>query len=653
MVVGVLVDDSIVVLENIHRWMKNGADPKTAAIQGRNEIGLAAVSISLVDVVIFLPVALLTGLVGNIFREFSLAFVTAVLVSLLVSFTITPVLASRLNNRDNLEGEKWMRGFARRFERWFGKLESFYRGVLEWALDHRGRVVLIASVLMIGSIALIPLGFIGADFMPATDRGEFAVNTKMPLGTTLDENNAALGRIEQYIMKNPDVEQVLTVIGQVETEQGVTTNPRLGSIQVKLKGKKERARATRLTQNDIARFAGDIPGMEVTINDIGIFGTANGSPIQYEIRGQDLDSVQVAAEYVVKTMKDVKGARDVQTSYELGTPEMQIIVDREKAANSFLTPGEIAGALRNAINGTVVTRFRTGEVEVDVRSLLAPRYRNDPSAVTDIEIKNHIGQMVKLGEVARIERTSGPSTITRKDRERLVTVSANVQGRALSEVQGDFDKAMASYKPPQGVSFFAFGDVENMRTMMTDMMKAILLSILFVYMILVTLYESYIHPFVVMFSVPVAIIGALLGLALTGYTLSMFSMIGILILMGLVTKNGILLVDFTNQLREQGMDRRQALLTAGPMRLRPILMTTLTMVVGLMPLALALGEGSEMRAGMGIVIIGGLISSLLLTLVLVPVMYTFLDRFSKKRRTHETHVPQPVSSEVREITAAA
>jgi HAE1 family hydrophobic/amphiphilic exporter-1 len=252
--------------------------------------------------------------------------------------------------------------------------------------------------------------------------------------------------------------------------------------------------------------------------------------------------------------------------------------------------------------------------------------------------------MVKLGDVARLDRTSGPSSITRKDRERLVTVSSNVTGRSLGEVQGDFDKEMAKYRPPNGVTFFAFGDVENMRTMISDMMKAIFLSILFVYMVLVSLYESYVHPFAVMFSVPVALIGALLGLALTGYTLSMFSMIGILILMGLVTKNGILLVDFTNQLRAKGMDRREALLTAGPMRLRPILMTTMTMVLGMVPLALALGAGSDMRAGMGIVIIGGLISSLLLTLVLVPVMYTFLDRFSREQAKSPAIEGVPVSA---------
>jgi HAE1 family hydrophobic/amphiphilic exporter-1 len=224
-------------------------------------------------------------------------------------------------------------------------------------------------------------------------------------------------------------------------------------------------------------------------------------------------------------------------------------------------------------------------------------------------------------------------------------ISANVVGRSLGEVQGDFDKEMAKYTPPTGVSFFAFGDVENMRTMISELITAILLSVLFVYMILVTLYESYVHPLAVMFSVPVALVGALLGLAMTGYSLSMFSMIGILILMGLVTKNGILLVDFTNQLRAKGMDRREAILTAGPLRLRPIIMTTATMVVGLMPLAMSLGTGSDMRAGMGIVIIGGLISSLLLSLVLVPVMYTYLDRFSRRVKTVEEPqlVPVPVT----------
>jgi hydrophobic/amphiphilic exporter-1 (mainly G- bacteria), HAE1 family len=631
MVIGVLVDDSIVVLENIHRWLKKGADPRTAAINGRNEIGLAAVSITMVDVVTFLPIALLTGLVGKIFREFSIVFVTAVLMSLLVSFTVTPLLASRLNNARNIEGEKWMHWFTEWFQRRFKDLEEFYRRVLIWALNHRGRIVLIATAAMIGSIALIPTGFVGTDFFPATDRGEFAVSFKMPLGTTLNESNRVIGRIEDYILTLPDVSQILSTVGMQEGEMGQQMDPRLSQIQVKLKARKERAQPTARTQNKIATFARQIPGMDVVINDIGIFGTANSAPIQYEIRGQDLDSVQVAANYAMNVLRKIPGASGVQSSYESGSPELQIYIDRAKAAGSFLTPGEIAGTLRNAINGSVITRFRTGEIEVDVRSLLTPEFRRDPSLVSQIEIRNHAGQMVKLGDVARIERTSGPSSITRKDRERLVTVSANVVGKSLGEVQGTFDKEMAKYTPPVGVSFFAFGDVENMREMMSDMMQAIGLSILFVYMILVVLYESYIHPLVVMFSVPMAMVGALLALAMTGYTLSMFSMIGILILMGLVTKNGILLVDFTKQLRATGMSVREALLAAGPMRLRPILMTTMTMVVGMLPLALALGEGSDMRAGMGIVIIGGLISSLLLTLVLVPVMYTFLDRFSHKR----------------------
>lgn len=629
-VIGVLVDDSIVVLENIHQWLKRGEDPKSAAIKGRNEIGLAALAITLVDVVTFLPIAFVEGLVGNIFREFSLVFVTALVMSLLVSFTVTPLLASRLNSAENIHGEKWMRGFARWFEAMFGRWENGYRSVLKWAIGHRAVVFGIVTVAMIGSISLIPLGYVGSDFVPPTDRGEFAIATEMPLGTTLEENSVVMARIENFLVAHPEVDQVMSTIGMQESEFGISENSRVGSIQVVLKKRDVRKHSTAETQTEIVQYCKDIPGLETRISDIGIFGTANSAPIQYEVRGQDLDSVQVAADYALALLRNIPGARDVQTSYELGAPELQVVVDRDRAAQSMLTPGQVAMALRSAVTGNVITEFRTGEIEVDIRSLLTPEYRNDPTRLADIEIKNAAGQMVRLGEVARIERTGGPSSITRKDRQRLVTVSANVVGRPLGSVQGDFDLEMAKYTPPKGVGFFAFGDVENMRTMMTDMMQAIFLSILFIYMVLVVLYESYIYPFVVMFSVPVAIIGALIGLAITGYTLSMFSMIGLLILMGLVTKNGILVVDFTNLLREQGYSMKEALLEAGPRRLRPILMTTLTMVVGMLPLALALGEGSEMRAGMGVVIIGGLLSSLLLSLVLVPVMYTVLDRFSKK-----------------------
>ncbi|MCB1060665.1 MAG: efflux RND transporter permease subunit [Calditrichaeota bacterium] len=638
-VIGVLVDDSIVVLENIHQWLKRGADPKTAAIKGRNEIGLAAVSITMVDVVTFLPIAFVEGLVGNIFREFSIVFVTALLMSLVVSFTVTPLLSSRLNRAENVHGEKWMQGFANWFEKFFGRIEERYRGLLNWSLSHRGAVIGFATAAMVFAVALIPLGFIGSDFVPPMDRGEFAVTTKMPLGTTLEENSAVMGRIEDYLDSRSDVQQIMSTIGLVESEWGIEENPRLGNIQVHLTDRDARKLSTAEVQNEIIAYCKDIPGLDIRISDIGLFGTANAAPIQYEVRGQDLDSVQVAADYAKSILQRIPGARDVQSSYELGSPELQIVVDRDRAAASMLTPGQVASALRSSVNGNVVTKFRTGEIEVDMRSLLIPEYRTDPTKISDVEIKNAAGQMIRLGDVAKIERTSGPSSITRKDRQRLVTVSANVVGRSLGEVQGEFDKQMESYTPPQGVQFFAYGDVDNMRTMISDMIQAIFLSILFVYMVLVVLYESYIHPFVVMFSVPVAIVGAFVGLAVTGYTLSMFSMIGLLILMGLVTKNGILIVDFTNQLRAQGYTMKDALLEAGPRRLRPIVMTTLTMVVGMTPLALALGDGSEMRAGMGVVIIGGLLSSLLLSLVLVPVMYTILDRFSKKDWSEEA-VPE-------------
>lgn len=631
MVIGVLVDDSIVVLENIHRWLVKGYSPVEAAIKGRNEIGLAAVSITMVDVVVFLPVALLTGIVGAIFREFSIIFVTTVLMSLLVSFTVTPLLASRLNTAENVHGERWMHGFAVWFEKWFDRMKAGYRRTLVWALAHRPTVIIATTLLMLGSFALIPLGFIGTELFSNPDRGEFVAFIEMPLGTPLEETDEAVMKVDKFIREMSELVNAYTVSGQQSSEMGLQNNARLGSITITLVPEEERTRTTTQIKNEVTKFCKEIPGMNVTINDIGIFGMANSSPIQYELRGTDLDSVAVGAERVMELLRGIKGTRDVKTSYLSGSPELQIVVDREKAAQAFLTPGQIAMALRNAVNGEVVTRFRTGDIEIDVRSIATPHYRSDPSLIKTLEVKNPLGKMIKIGDVASVERRGGPSSIQRKDRQRLVTVSANLIGRSLGEVQKDFETGLKKIELPQGVSFYAFGDVEAMRDMMTDMMTAIFLSILFVYMILVVLYESYIHPFAVMFSVPVAIIGALVALALTGSTLSMFSMISILILMGLVTKNGILLIDFTNQLRAQGYEMREALLEAGPMRLRPILMTTVTMIVGMLPLAIGAGAGGEFRSGMGVVIIGGLTSSLLLTLVLVPVMYTLLDRFSLKK----------------------
>lgn len=649
MVVGVLVDDSIVVLENIHRWLHKGVDPKTAAIKGRNEIGLAAVSITLVDIVVFLPVALLTGLVGNIFREFSLVFVSSVSMSLLVSFTITPLLASRLNTVENIEGERWMQGFKTKFEKWYNNLTNSYRQFLDWALNHRLRVILLTTTLMIGSILLVPFEFVGTDFIPYTDRGEFTVFTKMPLGSSLPVNDKAMSILEQYILQLSEVEQILTTVGLQETEMGMNQEPRRGSVQVKLKPPRSRERSTIEVQNDIAKFSKNVPGLDVVINDIGIFGMANSAPFQFEIRGQNLDSTQLAVKKAMAILRSIPGTRDVQSSFEVGAPELQIIVDHDKAVQSFLTPGEVAMAVRSAVNGTILSRFRTGETEIDIRSVITPEYRNDPSLIGKLEMKNAMGQLVKLEDVAKIERTSGPSSIHRKDRQRFVTVYSNIIGRSLGEVTATFEQELAKYQPPEGVTFQVFGDVENMRTMVTDMIQAIMLSILFVYMILVALYESYVHPFTVMFSVPVALIGALGALAITGKTLSIFSMISVLILMGLVTKNGILIVDFASHLRQKGKSVRDALLEAGPLRLRPILMTTFTMVVGLLPLALGLGAGGEMRSGMGIVIIGGLLSSLFLSLILVPVMYSFLDRFAK--HTHEITLDKSSESEVQPETA--
>jgi HAE1 family hydrophobic/amphiphilic exporter-1 len=330
-------------------------------------------------------------------------------------------------------------------------------------------------------------------------------------------------------------------------------------------------------------------------------------------------------------MKTIPGAVDVRSTYELGVPELHVRVDRDKAAAANLTLGEVGLALNNAIDGKIATQYEEDGKDFDLRVQLNSEGRNNPNALGRLLLRNHLGEPVYLESIADIQRGGGPTSISRKDRERLITVLSNITTRSLGEINRDVQDRMPELHLPDGVTIYATGDVEMMQDMFRDMGFALLLAVLFMYMVMVSLFESYIHPFTVMFSIPVALVGAMIGLAVMGKTLSMFTMIGILLLLGLVAKNAILLVDYTNTLRSRGKKMREALLEAGPTRLRPIMMTTMTMVFGTMPLAFSLSPGSEGRSGMGVVIIFGLLSSMLLTLVLVPVMYTIMERFRKKK----------------------
>ena len=626
LVIGILVDDSIVVLENIHRHQEKGEDPRTAAVKGRSEIGFAAVAITLVDVVVFLPISLVGGMVGRIFSEFGITVVVSTLLSLFVSFTLTPMLASRwMRIVEHVEGS-FIGKVIDALEAWQNRLGSRYRRLLAWALDHRRTIVAISATFLILSVALIPLGLIGSEFLTDMDRGEFAVNLDMPLGTTIERTDEAIRASEKIIAAEPGVVRYLSTIGKQQTQWRNAEQSDVGQIQVKLVDKRERTLTTKEVILDLQKKLAVIPGLKTNFSTMSIWGSANAMPVQIEILGQDLKDVVAFSEKVMDIVASTHGTVDAVTSWEEGKPEIQIEVSREKASKMGLNVGEIGLAVRTAVEGDVSTKYQDGDTEFDTRVVLDKKSRVRAEDVEKIMLLNHFGQPVQLSQVASIKFGKGPSEIQRKNRVRLVTIAANLSGSMpLGTVTAEIEAAVKKAGVPPGVSVFYGGDAENMRDMFSDMTLALSLAVLFVYMIMVSLFESYVHPFTIMFSLPMALVGALAGLAMTGTTLSMLTMIGIVMLMGLVTKNAILLVDYTNTLRGRGLSVRDALLEAGETRLRPIVMTTSTMVFGMLPLALALGAGAEMRQGMAVVVIGGLLSSTLLTLVLVPVIYTYVE----------------------------
>ena len=628
LVIGILVDDSVVVLENIHRHMELGEDKKTAAINGRSEIGFAAIAITLVDVVVFLPIAMVGGLVGKIFREFGLTIVISTLISLFVSFTLTPMLASKWSKLTHYSRDSFVGRFVLWFEDFQKRLDAGYKKLLSWALANKKSVLVISAASLFIGLLPLPLHLIGTEFMTQPDRGEFALNIEMPVGTSIDKTNGTIGQIENQLNKDPNIERYFTVVGMSEAAFRKSTEANIGQIQIKLVPAWKRKQTTEQEMRHVKSIAEDFPGVTATSSVVGMFGTANMSPLQVEIQGENLSEVVAASKKVANVMSRTDGVTDVKSSWQTAQPELDVVVDRERAASFGLTLGDVAAVLQTAIQGAVVTKYSDNGTDYDIRLQLAKQDRDRASEIKNLTLMTRTGKQVYLGQIANVVRGKGPVEIERKDRERLVTILANLTGsRSLGDVTRDIKTGIAAQNIPSGIKVFFGGDNENMSDMFRDMMIALGLAVLFIYMIMVSLFESYAHPFTIMFSLPVALVGGMLALFITGQTLNTFSMIGIIMSMGLVTKNGILLVDYTNTLRARGHNIVDALLEAGPTRLRPIVMTTATMVFGMLPLALGLGAGSEIRQSMAIVVIGALISSTLLTLILVPVMYTYVEAF--------------------------
>ncbi len=627
LVVGILVDDSIVVLENIYRHLEMGQDKTNAAIRGRNEIGFAALSITMVDVVVFLPLSLVSGLIGNIMREFALTVVFSTLMSLFVSFTITPLLASRFAKLEHLTRNSILGAFGTWFEGTYKKLTALYLQILRWSLAHRGRVVVLTVGLFVAAFALVPLGFIGFEFIAQTDRGEFTVTIETPPGSTVENTNYATQRVEKIIAGMPEVRKVFVTVGMSSEGLIGQTSNNSSQLNVTLAPKDERARSTDDIAQEIERNASSMPGVKVRVDPIGIFGTANQTPIQLLVSGTNYDEVRLAAEKVAALVKKIPGTADVRLSSEEGNPETRIELDRQKMALLGVNLADVGATLRVAFSGDDDSKYREGATDYDMRIVLDKFDRSTTSDVGDLTVMNRRGQLVQIKQFADIYQTTGPTKLQRRDRNFAVTVFSQAVGRPSGSIGQDIQRALAKALPP-GISVSYLGDLKNQSDAFGSLGLALLAAILFMYMIMVALYDSYVYPFVVMFSVPVAMVGALLALALTMKALSIFSILGIIMLVGLVGKNAILLVDRTNQTRqEKGLSTFEALLEAGETRLRPILMTTVAMVFGMLPIAMSASAGSDWKSGLAWAIVGGLISSLLLTLVLVPVVYTKVDEW--------------------------
>jgi HAE1 family hydrophobic/amphiphilic exporter-1 len=646
--IGILVDDSIVVLENISRHRGLGEGPMDAAYTGRTEIGGAAVAITLVDVVVFLPIAFLSGIVGKYMKEFGIVIVVATLFSLLVSFTLTPLLAARWSMKHHESGvPRW----ARWFQNGFDAVQHWYAGrALPWILGHRILIPILCLLLIVGSIALVPLGFISSEFVPASNTGALSGSLQYPIGQPLGVTVSAMSKLENGLLHIDGVESVLSTVGSKAVGFTDLTGGHLAQFTVILK--KDRRRETPRVLAAARKLDYLVPGADYEIATEG-GGGGGGDEIVFNLSGPDAE-LNTAAERLAALIKAQPGAVNVQTGAANEGPRLNIRIDPHRANLVGIAPADAATVARIAIGGTISTRVRLENGLTDVRLELPAARRSDIETIRALNVRAASGALVPLAEVADFTTTKAPTRIDRQARERILRVTADVDPNANVALGTILDPVQKKLKDPgflpDGVKAVASGDADLFNQTFSSMAIALATSFCLVYMLMVILYGSFVEPFVVMFSVPVALVGALAGLAVRHQTLHLFSLIAIVMLFGLVAKNGILLVDYANQQRRKfNLGVHEAILAAASTRFRPILMTTFAMIFGMLPLSLGLTEGAEERASMGTVLIGGLASSLILTLALVPVMYTYVmgavegsrrRRADKRARAEEHDLPE-------------
>ncbi|MDI9605113.1 MAG: efflux RND transporter permease subunit [Bacteroidota bacterium] len=629
LVIGVLVDDAIVVIENVYRHIEMGKNRVRATLDALNEIGLTVVSITVVLAVVFLPIIFTNTLVSDILRQFCAVIVISIMFSLLAALTLVPLLTSRFGNIYELTGKNIFEKMLLGFEKGIKSFSNWIAGILKWGLGHKRWVGLVVILITVAVMALFPLGFINFEFQPYIDRSEFIVQLEMPKDISMEESNALVQRAERWFLSRPEVDKVVTMVGLTsDNTQSTKGTPYLAELDVKLKKQKED------TESYITRvrkpLSDYLVDAKVNIFSVSLTGTASKAAVEYVITGNNNDSVMLFAEQALTILGTVPGVMQQELSVENATPEITVTVDRDKMSELALSLDNVGMLMQMNFQGNNQLKYTQDNYEYDINIRADRVYRQQTDDVANLTFINGRGESVKLAQFADISLGTGPSRLERFNRNSSVTLRSQAYGVPAGAISKHFFNKLDNIHKPKGIRIETIGDMKKMSDSMNVLTTALMLSLLLIYLSMVLLYNNWTDPLVVMFSIPLSVVGAILALALTNTAMSIYAMLGLVMLVGLVAKNAILLVDFANDARREGKKMNEALIQAVQIRTRPILMTALSTMIGMLPVALSKGSGAELRNGMAWVIIGGMAMSTFLTLIVVPTVYKIMYSFSKK-----------------------
>ncbi|MCQ2064531.1 MAG: efflux RND transporter permease subunit [Bacteroidaceae bacterium] len=633
-VIGVLVDDAIVVIENVYRHLEMGKNPVQATKDAMDEIGFTVITVTLVLVIVFLPIALTNSLVSDILRQFCGVIVFSILFSLLAALTLVPLLTSRFSKLDRLDTDKFSGRMLQGFENGIRRFGDWVADILGWSLGHKRWIGIVVIAVTVAIFSLFPMGFIGFQFMPDVDQSEFSVLIEMPKDISIEESSKMVSKAESWLLEQDEITEVVTMIGltgsQNESTQGT---PYLSEITVKMVPPSERDENVIRYISHLRRELTDhLVDAKVKMFAASLHGSGNNSAVEYVINGSQADSVALFAEYALDVMRSIPGTVQQQISTGSGMPEVQVTVDREKMSALGLTLDNVGLTMQMAFQGNTSMKYVQNDYEYDINIRADKFYRENIDDVSSLTFVNAQGNRISLDQFADVRLGTGPNRLERYNRNPSVTIGSNVVGISAGAVSSQFLEKVDAKARQMGVSLETVGDMKSMMDSMSVMGVALMLSLILMYLAMVLLYNNWVDPLVVMFSIPFSILGAILALAMSGTSLNIYAMLGLVMLIGLVAKNAILLVDFANEQLAAGQSMDNALISAVKMRTRPILMTALSTVIGMIPVAVASGSSAELRNGIGWVIIGGMTLSTLLTLIVVPVVFKI---FHGKKVTHK------------------